>query len=202
MKKLFALALVLSTACSWSSIGNPSPPGSVIPPMATALTVPVSIERAQIIYYDVTGSTESELRESMDKSRPRDPYDNNKPVDAYTDWYISWNWPGYGTENCDLAAAVVTYTIKVTLPRWHAPVNAAPELIVKWEKYIQSLTLHEKGHVDNIVDNYPSVKIAIQGATCSTADAEAQKALEPLRQFDSNYDSATQHGATQGAIFP
>jgi predicted secreted Zn-dependent protease len=65
----------------------------------------VSIEHAQVIYYDITGSTESELRKSMDQLRPKDPYDNNRPVDAYTDWYISWNWPGYGTDNCDLTAA-------------------------------------------------------------------------------------------------
>ena len=88
------------------------------------------------------------------------------------------------------------------MPRWQAPANALPELITQWGKYIQSLTLHEKGHIDHIVDHYLSVKIAIQGATCSTAEAEAQKALVPLREFDSNYDSETKHGETQGAAFP
>jgi predicted secreted Zn-dependent protease len=176
--------------------------------MPTASSTPtpfigqVSIEHAQIIYYDITGSTASELRVSMNKSRPKDPYDGNKPVDAYTDWYISWNWPGYGTDHCDLSAAVVEYKIKVFIPRWNPPAEASSQLIAKWEKYIESLVLHEKGHVENIFKNYLSVKTAIQSATCSTAEAAAQKALEPLRKFDSSYDRETKHGMTQGAVFP
>jgi predicted secreted Zn-dependent protease len=166
------------------------------------LTGEASIEHAEIIYYDITGSTANELRRSMDKLRPKDPYDGNKPVDSYTDWYISWNWPGYGTDPCDLSAAVVTYTIKVIMPRWKAPANAFPELVAKWEKYIQSLVLHEKEHVTNIANNYLHVKTAIQSGTCSTAEAKAQKALDVLREFDSRYDRETKHGETQGAVFP
>lgn len=185
MKKFVALALFLS--------------------MLTACTQPVNrnlIEHAQISYYDITGSTADKLRNSMNQLRPNDPYDGNKPVDSYTDWYISWNWPGYGSENCDLSAATVSYTINITMPRWNAPANASPALIAKWEKYIQSLTFHEKGHVDNVINNYLSVKTAIQSTNCLTAEAEAQKALDKLRRFDSNYDTETRHGETQGAVFP
>jgi predicted secreted Zn-dependent protease len=181
---------------------SPFPPEPIVVATATSFTSQVSIEYAQIIYYDATGSTADEIRASMNELRPKDPYDNNKPVDAYTDWYISWNWPGYGTDNCDLSAADVTYSIKVTVPRWSAPADASPELIAKWENYIQRLTLHEKGHVDHIVNNYLSVKTAIQRATCSTAETEAQKALVPLREFDASYDSETKHGESQGAVFP
>ena len=196
-------ALMFAAAC----VPLPTPahtpaPGPTNSVTATQSANQAAIEHAQIIYYDVTGSTASELRASMNELRTKDPYDNNHPVDAYTDWYISWNWPGYGTNNCDLSAASVTYSIKVSLPRWNAPANTSPELIAKWETYIQLLTFHEKGHVDNVVNNYLSVKIAIQGATCSTAEAEAQRALESLRKFDSSYDSETKHGETQGAVFP
>ncbi len=162
----------------------------------------ISIEHAEISYYNITGSKANELRDSMNQLRPRDPWDGNLPVDSYTDWYIAWNWPGYGSDNCDLSAAVITYRINVILPRWKVPEDASPELIAKWQKYLQSLALHEKGHVENIVNNYSSVKTAIQVATCSTADTEAQKTLEPLRRFDADYDRETQHGVSQGAIFP
>ncbi|HLO28026.1 MAG TPA: DUF922 domain-containing protein [Anaerolineales bacterium] len=230
MKKISALILFFSifTACVQSPVrsltANPSPTSSTkviaqtgipsaIPtytttPPSTASNRPtpligqVSIQDAQISYYDITGATASELRQSMNKLRPRDPYDGDKPVDSYTGWYIAWNWPGYGTEDCDLSAAAVTYSINVTMPRWKTPANASPQLIAKWEKYVQTLVLHEKGHVDNIVSHYLSVKTAIQNATCSTAEAEAQKALDLLRKFDSNYDSTTKHGQTQGAVFP
>jgi hypothetical protein len=45
-------------------------------------TDPVKIEHAQVSYYEIAGSTANELRHSMDELRPRDPYDNNRPVDA------------------------------------------------------------------------------------------------------------------------
>ena len=177
-------------------------PTATTRPTRTPFIGEVIIEHAEIIYYEITGSTESELRKSMNQVRPKDPYDRNQPVDAYTEWFISWNWSGYGKENCDLSTAKVSYAIKVTVPRWIPTSDASPELIAKWETYIQNLTLHEKGHVDNIVNNYLTVKTAIQGATCSTAEAAAQKALDELRRFDSTYDRETKHGATQGAIFP
>ncbi len=215
MKKVAVLTLLFSvlTACSGSPLGiqngvpSPAPTdifttAPIITPTATAFIGQVSIEQAQIIYYDVTGSTAAEIRASMDKSRPKDPYDSNRPVDAYTDWYISWSWHGYGTDHCDLSTASVTYTINVSMPRWRVPADASPELIAKWETYIQSLISHEKGHVNNVVNNYLSVKAAIQSATCSTADSEAQKALVPLREFDANYDRQTKHGEAQGAVFP
>lgn len=205
MKKIVALVLFLSlcTACTQSTIPvNAATPGPVTFATATQFTGQISIEHAQIIYYDIAGSTADELRASMNQLRPNDPYDGDKPVDSYTDWYISWNWPGYGTENCDLSAANVTYTINITMPRWIPPADASPELIAKWEKYIQNLTFHEKGHVDNVVNNYSSVNTAIQNASCLTAEAEAQKALVALREFDASYDNETDHGKTQGAVFP
>ena len=137
----------------------------------------------------------------MDELGPRDSSDGNKPVDAFMDWYISWNWPGYGTEKCDLSAVSVTYRIKVIMPRWEAPADAPPELISKWEKYMQALAFHEQEHVNIIADNHLSVKTAIQSATCSTAEAAAQKALDSLRELNSNYDRETKHGETQGAVF-
>ena len=78
MKKAIGLILFLSmlTACV---------PPAILTAPATPLPSQVLIEHAQIIYYDVTGSTANELRESMNKFRPKDPYDNNNPVDSYTD---------------------------------------------------------------------------------------------------------------------
>jgi len=227
MKQIIALTLLLSmlTACSRAPVkaqtinsseiqtARTTPPTHVPSPTDMFTPVPivsatatwfigqVSIEHAQITYYDITGSTAKELRSSMDESGPRDSSDGNKPVDAFTDWYISWNWPGYGTEKCDLSAASVTYRIKVIMPRWEAPADASPELVSKWEKYMQALAFHEQEHVHIIADNYLSVKTAIQDATCSTAEAAAQKALDSLRELNSNYDRETKHGETQGAVF-
>src|SRR5512134_1056049 len=105
MRRIIALALFLNILAACTQ-----------PPVDRTL-----MEHAQITYYDITGATADELRHSLNQLRPNDPYDGHKPVDSYTGWHISWNWPGYGTENCDLSAATVTYTINVIMPRWKAP---------------------------------------------------------------------------------
>jgi predicted secreted Zn-dependent protease len=160
------------------------------------------IEHAQIVYYDIKGSSDVELRKSMNELRPRDPYDGNRPVDSYTDWHISWNWLGYGNYNCDLASVTASFKIKITMPRWKDQSNASPELVAKWEKYMECLVSHEKKHVDIVVNNYPKVLNAIQNSTCSTAEQEAQKILALLRKYSAEYDRETKHGTLQGAMFP
>ncbi len=160
----------------------------------------VNITNAAIHYYEINGNTEQDLRQQMNEFGPLD--DNYQRFDAVTNWYISWNWPGYGTENCDLSTAETGLTIDLTLPRWNAPNNPDPNLVQKWNLYISNLAFHEQGHVDNILSYYPQVLTAIQNATCLTADQSAQNILEQIRQADRLYDETTSHGATQGALFP
>lgn len=171
---------------------------TVAPPDPTVESV--DIPNATIVYYDIAGTTEQDLRAQLNSLGPVG-FDKYKG-DATTNWYIKWNWPGYGTDTCDLSAATVSYDIQIIFPRWLPPKNADPDLVVKWTAYIQALATHEKGHVDFVVEHYTSVLEAIHNATCETADADAQTALAPIRQHDVNYDATTSHGATQGARFP
>jgi predicted secreted Zn-dependent protease len=160
----------------------------------------VDIPNATIIYYDITGSTEDELRAQLNTLGPVG-YDGYKG-DATTEWFIRWNWPGYGTSTCDLGAADISHDIKVVFPRWSPNADASPDLIAKWAAYTKVLAEHEKGHVDSVLENFPAIVDAIKGATCETADSVGNEFLKELRQFDVEYDAETQHGATQGARFP
>ena len=195
MKRLIALLTWIGLAVAWAAPSHSDAPAA--PPGDPKL-----LEHAEVEYYDVSGSTPDELRVSMNERRPTNPFDAHRAFDAYTDWYISWDWPGYGSNACNLAAALVTYEIQVILPGWQPPGNASPELITKWEKYIHSLVIHEQGHVDHIVNHYLDVETAIRNATCATAEAAAQRVLVDLRAFDLSYDRETNHGETQGAVFP
>jgi len=72
----------------------------LLPAVATATAPvptagPIAIPNAQLVYYDITGSTATELRAQLDALGPRG-YDGYKG-DATTSWTIRWNWPGYGT---------------------------------------------------------------------------------------------------------
>lgn len=160
----------------------------------------ISIPNARMQYYDIAGSTEGELRAEMNAKGPVG-YDGYKS-DATTQWFIGWSWPGYGTSLCTLTAPTVSYQITVIFPRWRAPASAPPPLISKWTSFEEALGEHEKGHVDYVVSHYSSVSIAIERATCATAEKAAQDALLPIRQHDIDYDVETNHGLTQGARFP
>ena len=155
---------------------------------------------AEISYYDIEGTTEEELRAQLDEMGPVDS--SGYKGDALAEWNISWNWPGYGSGDCDLSQAEVSYEVKVLFPRWNPPEDASNNLVLKWFNYTYRLTKHEQGHVDFVVGNYGDVLEAIQGANCETADAAAETAVEQFRAFDLEYDRQTDHGATQGARFP
>ena len=195
-KRGFAILLfmVFLLACSGLNvrIGTPVP-------APTAVT-DVDIPYAKMIYYDISGSTETELRDQLNALGPVGP--DGYHGDALTIWYIRWTWDGYGAEECDLRTVSATYDIKVTLPRWTPPHDASPALIEKWNAYMLALAHHEKGHVDNVIANLPVLINSIRRATCSTAEAKAQDVLSGMRRNDINFDASTDHGATQGARFP
>lgn len=195
-----SILLLVSLACSLL-------PRAAHPPVIEMDATPlpddfglVDIPGTTITYYEIDGDSEDVLRDQLNHLAPvgLDGY----PGDAVTNWYIRWNWPGYGTADCDLSQATASYEIEVVFPRWTPPQDASPELVAKWNAYVHALAEHEQGHVDYVVVHYLDVLEAIQGAGCLTADGAAQAALEPIRQHDRDYDAETDHGATQGARFP
>lgn len=192
---------VLISPSSTPSITDKQKDTHTVTPSETPIAVGlVDIPGANVVYYDISGSTERELRAQLDVLGPVGS--DNYRWDAYTSWFIRWNWPGYGSSACNLSEVSVTYNNEVIFPRWTTSENTSSEMIANWERFTQALAEHEKGHVDIVISSIQSVKDAIMGATCDTADAAAQAALISIRQQDASYDETTGHGATQGARFP
>ncbi len=183
------MAVVLLAACV-SRPATASQDGRPLPTLA-----PVGFPHATLQLYDISGSTESEMRVQLDAYGPGGH-------DAYTRWSVRWDWPGRGTAQCRLQAAEVSYEITVTFPRWTPTAEATPELVAKWNGYLYALALHENGHVNNVVSRFPAVATAIKRGGCLSAEAAAQTVLQEMRQFDNQYDLDTGHGRTQGARFP
>jgi len=184
------LSLVLLAACKVPSV-------SVAEPVTVES---VSIPNATVVYYDIAGSTEADLRAQLDALGPRG--DDGYKGDATTRWNISWHWPSNSDGSCRLAETVVSYEIKVIFPRWQPPSNVSQALVAKWSRYILALAKHEKEHVDFVMANMPMVENAIKGSTCQMANAAGEAALAVIRKYDIDYDAATRHGATQGVRFP
>ncbi len=196
---------------------TPSPrPSATAPltPSATALpaagrTTPapepaafglVAIPRATVVYYDVVGDTADELRAQLDALGPVGS--DGERWDAVCNWDYWWSWPAAPGGGCDLAAATVTYEVRVTFPRWSPPAGAPPDLVARWTGFVQALAAHELGHVDRAIAGVAWVEEALRGADCDTANAAAEEAVARVQEENDAYDAATGHGMEQGVRFP
>jgi predicted secreted Zn-dependent protease len=198
---IITILVILFTACLAGFPGSlfSRLPKSGEPTQAPTQTGNVShayaIPTPNILYYQVKGSTESELAKEIQTKGPNG-------FAGYTNWYIRWGWPGFGHEECDLSGAWITTKVSVTLPEWDPTVGVPSDLIKNWTEFSQALYKHEMGHVGNITDALPLIEDAIHSADCVTADSAANAVLDKLRGRDVQYDDKTDHGRTQGAVFP
>ena len=127
------------------------------------------------------------------------------------DWHIEWNTclEPAGT-GCRLTAVTSVVHVAYTLPRWADRNGASPMLQARWDRYAANLEAHEKGHgtvamsVATLIDRE---LVGLQDQEdCDKVRSEAARRVESvMRQgegMQNEYDRITEHGSTQGAIFP
>lgn len=156
-------------------------------------------------YYRVYGSTEDELRASLNKLGPG-AHDGS----AYG--YITWNYRYRiaSSGSCSISASTTKLVEKFTMPQWVPPTDASAALQTKWDAYLTHLWTHERGHQQISINTAKRISAALarvgSRSTCSQVGAAAnQRAVAFLAQqgrLQVAYDARTQHGATQGAVFP
>ncbi len=162
----------------------------------------------QILWYDIQGDSDTELRAQMDAKGPELDGDRH---DAYTSWHVTWKFPFVkNDEGCTTGPVTTDVRVVVTLPRWLGYADVNDPLVRRWIRYLDALQEHESGHrltginaASDITEQLPQLP---PKPTCpeaeETANALARKILEGHRARDVEYDAETKHGATQGATFP
>lgn len=110
---------------------------------------------------------------------------------------------------CRIEDVVVDLNVEITLPDWTPSAGADSELRSAWARFSTALRGHENGHRDLAVQGAEAVRDALEGLRtrdCDTADAEAQRAAERVRveteAAHRDFDHRTEHGRTQGAVWP
>jgi predicted secreted Zn-dependent protease len=147
-----------------------------------------SLEGAQIEYYDV-GSPGGHM--------------------GRADWHVSYQFttrPAPG--GCAVASVTTKLALKVRLPRWTPAQDASADLQARWARYMAALEVHEAGHLQNGRDfegNFKRVASGMSGMDCGALDAAVRAQFDSMSKQaaarDRDYDTQTQHGATQGAFF-
>lgn len=176
-------------------------------PKSSSIAPPVVAEKYE--YYEIKGDCEKDLHGELCKNGCT--WDDGKKYDSLTTWHVKWDY-GYdrAPRACSADSFRVTVEIVYRYPKWVRPNDAPQALAEKWDRYIGNLTIHENGHRDMVVQAATELSRAVAElpptATCADLDrtvrALGRARMEKLKEDERAYDATTDHGVTQGAIFP
>lgn len=191
-----------------TSLIESSPAGSALAPGTfPEIRLPVDVHYR---FYSIGGTTADELRSQLAQQSPVNDAEG-RSFDALTSWNVYWNFRyARRGKTCSARSINTKLDVVFTLPRWKAPRYVSSGLWSEWNSYMTALKLHEEGHKKNGVDAADSVLQALHQLpaypTCHQLEKAAKEAAERViaayNRRDVEYDRATGHGRTQGAVFP
>ena len=158
--------------------------------------------------YEIHGSTAEQLRDQMNQVRP---LMHGEKFDADTEWNLKWSFDYQPDDNsCVIRDSQVTLDIIYHLPRWEDEERSDPKLQERWAVYMKHLLIHESGHAKNGKKAAMEVEAMLKDLapmeSCSLleemANDRARQIIDSHHSWDLQYDKETQHGVTQGAVFP
>lgn len=188
----------------------PQPTAPVQPPSAPVQPQSVATGGFKVSeeFYTITGTTAEDLRKQVFQvAGPIDPV-TGKRFSAYTRWRVKWVLnPQQQGDRCLLNPVVSGWATK-TMPSWNGFTDSLP-LQFQWQVFIKALDEHEDGHVAHGRNAYQELQQTLpilSAPTCNAltrvADQRGADIIQKWAQADSEYDQRTNHGVTQGAIFP
>lgn len=184
----------------------------VIPtPGAPSTLYPIEFDSDfNVVTYNVIGKTVSEISKSLDANAMPDPSEPGSRYYALTRWQLAGDWSVRPTlRGCEVSSGRVSVKITMTLPL-HTSSGASTDTLNRFNTFVEKTTLHESGHVEitlqgareyqRALGNYPAAP------TCSALDAQLndlfRRSFDAIHRANREYDAKTQHGRTQGAVFP
>ncbi|HTQ77444.1 MAG TPA: DUF922 domain-containing protein [Burkholderiales bacterium] len=155
---------------------------------------------AEIHYYDVEGRELPALRLSVVSRGGGHP--------GYATWYLSYEFKTKRVAGgCVVDDLSTKLDLKVVMPRWKKPVNAAPGLETSWSRYLAALKVHEDGHLQigrDFEASFRRFAKALKAPKCSEIEPVLRTRFNLLQQQarkrDEEYDEKTERGVKQGAV--
>jgi len=178
-----------------------------------ALALPAAAHAAVVLderteHYAINGASAADLRREMSANGPAGA--GGRRFDGHTRWNVSWRyWYRQGGGRCAIERVETSVKVAVVMPKWDDG-RAPADLRARWQRYYAALLEHEMGHRRHGVDAGNEIDRAIAAlppqSNCDALGARANAAgndvIRKYNQRDLDYDSTTNHGATQGARFP
>jgi predicted secreted Zn-dependent protease len=174
---------------------------------ASAHAAPQLTERNQ--NYTVTGRTASEVRSQMDRLGPLS--ENGKIYDANTRSDLRWIYSNFQTttDGCQVSSVDIRLAVVYVMPKWADYDSAPREVRDSWDRFMERLTVHERGHRDismQVATDFERDIMSMRKRYCNevekAAEERAREAQQALKDRNREFDERTRHGADQGAVFP
>ena len=211
MKEIFFSLLLMSAAAAAyageGSVDVANVDKNIGRRIASSAVAPVVTEKYE--YYDVCGCNEKELQCDIKKKCIQ--WSDGKKYDAVTTWEMKWDH-GYDRDSqaCAVDSFKVTVEILFRYPRWVRTRETSPQLVEKCDRYMKNLMTHESGHRDLAVEAAAKLSSAVAAltppSTCVELDRRVRALyrarMAKLNEDQKAYDATTNHGVTQGALFP
>lgn len=211
LKGTFAFFLFMSVSVATFAAGNSTELASLDADLPArtidGVAPPIVIEKYE--YYEVNGCSEDELQHDI--KNKCFTWSDGKKYDSLTLWDVTWDHGFKRAPNvCSTASFRVTLEIIFRYPRWTKPDDAPRPLMEKWDHYLKNLAIHENGHRDMAVKAATELTLAVAqlppAATCDDLNREVRalsnNRMKKLTEEQNEYDKTTDHGVTQGALFP
>jgi len=171
--------------------------------------VVLPVVREKYEYYEVSGSCEKDVQCELNQKCLC--WTDGKKYDSITNWKVKWDYGHNRTSQaCTTNSFTVTVDIIFHLPKLVRTGNAPQPLVEKWDTFLENLQTHENGHRDRAVEAATDLTRAVKELppvrTCAELDWEVQELsrehMKKLNREQKEYDAVTNHGKTQGAVFP
>ena len=185
---------------------------AIMTPVIPQMKKPVKFASPfKVVTYPVTGSTIEQISASLDKNALKDSRDPFSRHYALTSWYLSATWDEQPTiSGCEVANTAVTMTITMTLPMLDHPSNLPSDVASRWDNFISNTIAHEMEHVklgiDGATEYRRNLGNFLPAMSCDLLKLQLTNLFKnEYAQIDKanvDYDTKTNHGETQGAVFP
>jgi predicted secreted Zn-dependent protease len=134
----------------------------------------------------------------MDAKGPSDG--KGKRFDGFSNWNYRWHWNA-GPDGCGNENVVVDFEARLILPRLTHADALSPQLAGTWKAYMAALTQHQANQIRQAYGGRQWIANEVRNATCEGANAAGTRAAADIQRQIDAYDSSTDHGAIEGAVF-
>lgn len=162
------------------------------------------IEHTSVIRYPVNVVPPQTLKQALNAATPI--RENGQVFHGHTKWWVKWNfrWHRQASGRCAITSVTTELTTTMQLPELRQASAADRE---RFDRFLPRLTTHEEGHRDNGRAAAAEIDRRIaqlpEMSSCELLDASANetghRVLDEYNARDRQFDSATEHGKTQGA---